>query len=343
MGSKLSLTERYLTYYTPLVQEFVRELEHLPHPEIDEMPQPHLPLFGKKYEESALQLVFIGRDTKWWGDLRQFFAAEREKPGVKVQEALKIFQDDPSQYGGKRRQSFWGFTKMMLATIYGQKDWGLLKNEVLDSFAWAEVNAVELYDSSAKGLSVPREYWDAVRQSGERFNRFRHIAETLRPHVALVLCRGMNPDTYFEGYRPEVVFREGRLTHYRLPEINADVFHAPHPRSMNFNEGTEYFCTQLRDLFQRHNAPPFPEFLSGQKETEALEIMDYLRTHAPPPSPNFDKYAFVSWVAEELTKRGTFMSVPTLIHLVNAQGYKTNKDAEYSGLRGSYKLVSGTG
>jgi hypothetical protein len=36
------------------------------------------------------------------------------------------------------------------------------------------------------------------------------------------------------------------------------------------------------------------------------------------------------------------MSVPTLVSLVNGQGYLTNYGTEFSGGRGSYKLVSGT-
>jgi hypothetical protein len=48
-----SLSERYLEYYTPLVQEFVQKVELLPVPDINDMPEPSLPLFGKDYEKSA--------------------------------------------------------------------------------------------------------------------------------------------------------------------------------------------------------------------------------------------------------------------------------------------------
>ena len=157
MSPKPLLIERYLSYYTPLIQEFVREVEPLPHPEIEEMPQPHLPLFGKAYETSALRLVFVGQDTKWWGDLREFIAAERKEPGAKLKEELGFFQDPCHEFTnwGTRRQSFWGFTRMMLAALYGQEDWSLLKNEVLDSFAWAEVNAVEVVETVAEPRYVP--------------------------------------------------------------------------------------------------------------------------------------------------------------------------------------------
>lgn len=213
--------------------------------------------------------------------------------------------------------------------------------EILDSFAWAEGNAVELYNSSAAQLGVPFQYWEAVRRAGARFNRFQHIMETLRPHAALILCRGINPTTYFEGYRYEVASKDDRLTHFRLPEIDVDIFHAPHPGSMNRIEGTEHFRKKLNELFARHRiVTPFPQFLSGQ--AEAQDVMDYLSTRAPARGPDFDKYSFVSWVAEELTKRGSFMSLPELIPLVNTHGYRTDRGDEFSPGRGIYNLVSGT-
>jgi hypothetical protein len=340
-----TLEQRYIDYFIPLIQDFVRDVQPLPHPDIEGMPEPFLPLFGKNYETSALRLVIVGQDTLGWGDLREFIAAEKATPGCKLHEGLAEFRDHPFTQWGPTRQRFWGFTMMLLAALHGQADWEMMKQgqmrEILDSFAWAEGNAIELYGSSAAGLGVPQDYWDAVRRAGERFNRFRHIVETLKPHAALILYRGLNPATYFEGYDLQVVSREGRLTHYRLPEIGMDVYHAPHPGSMNRIEGTDHFLTQIRELFFRHKITvPFPGFLAGQDE--GREVMEYLQNKAPTICPDCDKFEFVAWVAEELAKRKTFMSVPTLMNLVNAKGGTTNYDDTFSGGRGSYRLVSGT-
>lgn len=213
--------------------------------------------------------------------------------------------------------------------------------EILDSFAWANGNAVELYGSTASKIGVPSAYWKEVRRAGERLNRFRHIQETLRPHVAVVMYRGIHLPTYFEGYRLEEVSREGRLTHYRLPEAGVDVFLVPHPGSMNRIEGTDYFREKLKELFVSHGiAAVFPQFLAGQDE--GRQVMEYLQNKAPAISPDFDKYEFVAWVADELKKRDTFMSVPKLMDLVNAKGGTTNYGEPFCGGRGSYRLVSGT-
>jgi hypothetical protein len=79
--------------------------------------------------------------------------------------------------------------------------------------------------------------------------------------------------------------------------------------------------------------------LAGQ--AEGKKAVEYLHAKAPVITPSFDKYAFVSWVAEELTKRDAFMSVPALMDLVNAKGGETNYGTPFTGGRGSYRLVSG--
>ena len=210
------IEQHYREYFIPLIQEFVREVESLAHPEIERMPQPFLPLFGKNYETSALRLVIVGQDTLGWADLRKFIAAETTSPGCTLDEGLAEFRNHAFTQWGPTRQRFWGFAMMMLSALHGQENWEMMKQgkmrEILDSFAWAEGNAVELYGSSAAGLGVSQDYWDAIRRAGQRFDRFSHIVETLKPNAALILYRGLNPASYFDGYRCDVVSREGRFS-----------------------------------------------------------------------------------------------------------------------------------
>jgi hypothetical protein len=341
------MEKTYIEYFTPLIQEFVCEVESLSHPNISRIPEPHLPLFGKSYEHSALRLIVIGQDTLGWGDLHQFIAAEKANPGCKLREGLAEFRD----YSLFRRskatagpQRFLGFMMMIVAALHGQDEWELMKEgkllELMDSMSWAEANAVELHSGSPKTLGVPLEYWDRVRAAADRFNRFRHIVQTLKPNAALILYRGFDPETYFEGLDHEVVWREGRLTHYRLNKAGVDVFHGPHPKSMNMIEGIDHFRTKITELFGKSNkALPFPKFVSGGNDE--VNVMRFFEQNAPAITSDFDKFAFVAWVANELKKREAFMSVPALIRLVNAKGGKTNYGETFSGGRGSYRLVSG--
>ncbi len=247
------MDDHYVDYYTPLVQDFVREVENLAHPDLERVPQPHLPLFGSGYERSALRLVIIGQDTRTWGDLRNFIVDAKKDAGSMLRTELREFRGMDFVNWGPRRQTFFGFVMMTLAALYGHADWGIMKKrglrEILDSFGWAEGNAAELYRSYPRKLGLEEKYWRSVRNAADRFNRVRHIIETLKPHAILVLYKGMNTRNYFDGYKYNTVGQVGRLTHYWLPEAKVDVFHAPHPGSMNRKEGTDRFRDKITELF----------------------------------------------------------------------------------------------
>jgi hypothetical protein len=336
-----NLTERYLEYYTPLIQQFIKDVEPLSIPNINEMPEPFLPLFGKDYEQSALRIIFIGQDTKWWWDLREFIQAETAAPGKKLRERLDQFRQRAFTQWGKTRYTFWGFVMMTIAVLHGRKDWELMKKgamvEILNSIAWGNVNAIEYFTSSASKRGVPEQFWHQVRLAGEPLNRFHHVVQALAPRVVVLLHKGLNAASYFEGYQIEKISQQDGIAHYRLPQIPVDLFHVPHPVRMKFDQGADHFCTKLAELLIDHKlAPQFPHFVSGQAEAQG--VMDFLHRNAPAQN-GCDKFEFVSWVANQLKKYETFMSVPALCELLNKKGYRTNYGTEYDGGRGSYRLV----
>lgn len=337
-----NLTERYLDYYTPLVQAFIQKLEPQTIPEIKEMPEPFLPLFGKDYEKSAQRLIFIGQDTRGWGDLREFIEAEKSNPGTKLRGRIDGFQDRLFTKWGATRHTFWGFAMMLIASLHGSKNWGLMKTgamvEILNSIAWGNVNAVELFSSTPSKRQVGEDFWQAVRGAGKHLDRFEHVWQTLRPSIGIALCKGSDLATYFGGYKVERLLEEDRIAHYYLPDINVHVFHAPHPVNMKFTEGADYFCEKLTQLIGKELIPTFPEFFQGQAEAE--EVIEFLYQNGPTPN-ECDKFDFVAWVATELKKRDSFMSIPALCDLLNRKGYKTDYGSSYEAGRGSYRLVRG--
>ena len=84
----------------------------------------------------------------------------------------------------------------------------------------------------------------------------------------------------------------------------------------------------------------FPSFINDRNE--ATKTVEYLLKKAPRITADFTKYDLVAWVAIELAKQKAFMSVPTLVQMVQEQGGATNYGAPFVGGRGSYRLVSGT-
>lgn len=337
-----SLTEHYLEYYTPFIQEFIQKVELLPIPDIQGMPEPFLPLFGKDYEKSAQRLIFIGQDTRGWSDLRNYIKAEKADPGINLRGRITGFQDRQFTKFGATRHTFWGFAMMLIASLHGNKNWGLMKVgamvEILNSFAWGNVNAIELFSSTPSKIGVNKDFWQAVRGAGHRLDQFEHVWQTLQPRVVIALCKGSDLAAYFGGYRVDRILEENRIAHYHLPDINVHVFHAPHPVNMKFTEGADYFCEKLTGLIGRELLPVFPQFFKGQEE--AQKVVEFLYQNGPTPT-ECNKFDFVAWVATELRKRDSFMSIPALCNLLNRKSYKTDYGSSYEAGRGSYRLVRG--
>ena len=192
--------ERYLNHFEPLQKEFLQNIQDLDHPEIDNMPEPFFPFFGRGYEQSALKIAIIGQDTRGWGNLRKMASLEDDQVREHLAGKLDYLSKRPFTDWGPRRQTFWGFAMLFLSALHGQQNWGAMKHgamtEILDSFAWGNGNAVELFTSTPKKIGVPSDYWQSVRKAGAHLDRFHHIHETLRPQVALILYRKINIPTY---------------------------------------------------------------------------------------------------------------------------------------------------
>ncbi len=347
LASKLmntSLKERYLAHYVPLIRDFVREVEEMKLEIKPKTPQPFFPLFGEAYERSSLRMAIVGQDTKYWGCLNNFLEMEKTAPGSSLEDDLEEFHDLDFKRWGATRYTFWGFAMMFLAALHGRSDWGVMKRgactEILSSFVWGNGNAIEYFDSTPKHM--PWDEWERIRMAGERFNGIRHLVETVRPRVVVVLWKDMNPDKYFSGYeylRDDE--REG-VRSYSIPSENLEIFHVPHPGRMRW-EGipADHYCSQLVARLQsRKLTVAFPAFV--QQNSDSNEVIAHLKSSAPTRGEGFNKFQFVEWVAEELRKRESFMSVPSLAHLLNDLGYLTNLGNEYAGARGTYNLISGT-
>lgn len=251
----------YFDYYRPLIRDFIREVDSWPVRDKDRLPGPFLPRYGEFYEASPTKLVIVGQDDANSWNLWRFIEGEKAEPGAIIRKELEIFQSRrPIIEGSGSRNTFWGFTMMLLAALHGRKnDWEKMKRgemrEILGSFGWGNIHSIALPASLAACTPpvVLPSYWGKVRQAGERFNGFSHIQKTLNPRVVVVMCKNkdFSIDAYLKGYRPEQVLKEEYLSHYRLPEAEVDVFHIPHPVNMKFNEKADYFCDRLTELFKQ--------------------------------------------------------------------------------------------
>jgi hypothetical protein len=339
-----SLKECLVTHYEPLIHDFICEVEALKIEIELKTPQPFFPVFGEAYERSSLRMAIVGQDTRGWGCLKKFIEMEKAAPGSAIEDEFAEFQDQDFTNWGATRYTFWGFAMMFLAALHGRSDWGVMKHgcypEILSSFAWGNGNAVEYFNRNRIKMSPDK--WEMIRKAGERFNGIRHLLETVRPRVVVVLWKNMNPASYFAGYEFTKIEERDGIGHFRIPAEEVDVFHATHPVRMRW-EGipADHVCAQLVARLQSNNlSVAFPAFVRYSSDSE--KVIAHLKSSSPARSDNFNKFQFVEWVAEELRKRGSFMSAPTLALLLNDLGYQTNYSSEYAGARGIYNLISGT-
>lgn len=340
------MRKKHHDYYMPLIQEFCAEVTSQELGGLEKIPKPFLPLFGPKYAESPMRIVMMGQDTKGWGNVKNFLEAEASEPGSNLKADFDEFENHDFLWWGsnKTRYSFWGFVLMFLASVHGIKDWSVLRRgnykNILNSFAWANGNAIEYFASSAQGQGAPFDSWKAVWDAGQRFNGAKHFLETLDPHVIVVMWKDMRPDTFFDGLEYTQQLGATGVRHYCVGSKNVQVFHIPHPGRMKFEPQTaDYFCEQVKAAFLKTGLiVEYPAFVKSLAEAES--VVKYLKTHAPSGVTN-TKYEFVAWVAEELQKRDSVMSVPMLMSLLNDLNYQTDYGTEYAGKRGSYRLIRG--
>jgi hypothetical protein len=336
------LLDSFLKHYIPLISDFRRDLEVSSLEELYRMPEPFLPLFGNGYERSALRMAIVGQDTKGYGNLQTFLDQEKAEPGKGLRTQLANFQKRDFVGWGNHRYTFFGFVMMFMAALHRVKNWEVMKRgvcrEVLSSFVWGNGNAIEYWKSSASKAGVPLRTWAAVKEAGTRLDGIKNLVQALRPKVVLVLWKNMSPKSYFDGYDYTMMAGNEPVRHYRIPAEGIDIFHVPHPTRMKFEGGAGRFCDKLTELFYQNKLTVrFPNFVQGRRDSN--EVVNYLQNSAP---PGFDKFELVAWVAEELKKRDSFMSVPTLCCILNHLGRRTNYGSEFSGKRGSYRLVRST-
>ncbi|WP_269538053.1 hypothetical protein [Cerasicoccus fimbriatus] len=337
----------YLDYYIPLVQQFCQQMQDGSFEALEHLPQPFLPLFGTGYEQSAFKLLFVGQDTKGWGSTSDFIERELKSPGECLEAMFGNIEGRPFTGWGKSTNSFFGFVMALLASVHGIENWNVLKwgghEAVLSSFGWANANAVELWPSLKKHESrVPKATLDAARHAAAHLNRLKHMLVTLKPRVVLITFMGLSKSEFFEDLDvQELDTTNERFHHYRIDDYDVDIFHTCHPGYMRNYGGPWGFLNELREILRANGfAPDFPEFVSTGSESES--VLAHLFKSAPTPNGDSQrKYELVAWVAKELNKHGAFMSVPSFVQMANELGYRTDYGTEYSGGRGSYRLIRG--
>jgi len=336
---KSNLIDSYQATYQPIVDAFCRDID-LDLAGLDKIPSPFIPLYGSGYEKSAIRIAFVGIDTVGWQDgVKAFVTANRENPKAWLGDLEWFHGKVHVSKWGNRRTTFWGFIMGLIADMYGIDDWGILKrglrDDLLSSLAWGNVNAIEHFNSSSKGKGAPLDSWKLCREKSKPFLGVRPIIEAVRPNIMVILNASISPEGYFNGVAWEKCEDKDECRRYRLTDYGIDVLHVPHPNRMRWS-GSESKCRSfLLDGLRSLGAvlEPGSMFMGG--------IESPFAQHMASNAPKDDKYKAVEWIAAELSKSNCVMSGQTLADLLNKIGFTTNYGSPYSGGRGTYRLIRG--
>lgn len=341
------MKKNYINYYKPLVQQFCKEMTSHDYDGLEHLPQPFLPIFGKGYENSAFKLLILGQDTKGWKDTKNFIQEELATPGNRINDAFESIENLNFTNWGRNTHSFFGFAMALLALTHGLKNWNVLKRggheEILSSFAWGNINAIELWESMRNFRKVlpPKETWEAARTASAHFNRFEHMLATLKPKVVLITAKSIDIKGFLSGLEYEDLSDcDSPIKRYWLKNHDVNIFHTYHPNYMRNVGGPLQLLNKFRNTLKVAKlAPNFPQFIN--EESAAEDVFELLLKSCPKPDGSYNSnIEFVAWVAKELHKHNSFMSVPCLVKMANCAGYQTRYGTPYKGGRGSYRLIS---
>lgn len=345
--------QKYQEYYKPFLRQFCRDLTQ--ENSLDDfagIPCPFTPEWGKRYEQSKTKLAIIGLETRGWGNLPE------NMKEIQTENWDSIFDFSEFQnlnYLGwmnqaRNRFSYWGGVLYFLAHLYGIQDWTTLRDgdkaEILNSFAWGNVSAIERWASDGidKELAT-REHHAIARSASYNLNDFQHLNKTLAPDVSVIMAGRGDTDTYLRNTEISLLWDEDNVRCFQ----NGDslIFNIPHPRGLMYigGDAQDRCVDKIRQtMINRKHYIPLLIYARNdgviEKLTEqvvANKITEYFKTCTQKAATPYDA---VAMIALELKKQEAYMSVPVLCQLLNQYGFRTKYDTEYSGGRGSYRMVA---
>jgi hypothetical protein len=235
------LRQEYEQHYASRIPAFLDEVGEL---DPTGIPDPHLPLWGNRYETAAPRIAFIGQDTAYWGDMAEFRETAKQNLQTAIFGHEDVFRDLPfTRWTNNFGTTFWDTVMQFLAVFHDIPDWKQLKrrqrDDILQTFVWAQTNAVELWGSTPSKEGANFEAWQRIKTASERhLDSFSSLLDMFRPQLAIVMNWSVRDDYWnlplqWEtlGHHARYAFDTAHTTH---------IFHTAHPNGMR-DDRTEIF------------------------------------------------------------------------------------------------------
>lgn len=239
--------QRFIDRYKHRAIKFAEEISHLT---TEGIPEPHLPITGRLYERCPIRIAFIGQDTRYWGNLGNFIRMAKSDPEEtlfrnEAEFRCLAFTKWTNNFGS----SFWDTVMQFIAAFHRISDWKYLKNrnddDYLQSFVWAEVNSIELWNSTPAKEGADFQSWKSIKSASEvAFDSFDLFAEVFRPDIAIVMNWSAPEHYWGDSLRFETIGDHVRRAEYTPTKTN--VFHLAHPNWMRGTRRSETFDCVMR-------------------------------------------------------------------------------------------------
>jgi hypothetical protein len=249
------IRQQYEKHYASKVPDFLREVGEI---NAAGIPDPHLPLWGNSYEFAEPKIVFIGQDTAYWGDMNAFRETAKHDLHAAIFGHEDVFRDLLfTRWTNNFGTTFWDTVMQFLAVFHNIPDWQQLKrrerDDILQTFVWAQTNAVELWGSTPSKEGADFEAWKTFKTASERqLDSFASILDIFRPHLVIVLNWTVR-DEYWDI--PLQWTRIGDYVDYAFDASHSThVFHTAHPTFLRGERRSAVFETISRQWNSVYNA-----------------------------------------------------------------------------------------
>ncbi|MEP7143089.1 MAG: hypothetical protein ABI707_09480 [Ferruginibacter sp.] len=281
----MNIKDRFIQEYAPLVKQFIEEIKGV---NSEGLPAPHLPVYGAGYDDPEnYKIAFVGWETRENVNLKEFISLYQESSIKAVRESsikavLEWWDEDFSEeegfifangYHNHSGNDFWGFIFKFLSVFYNKNDWREVKDgkfpAILKSFVWANLESIERFEITDRGLSANIEDYNKVKKASLVFEKASYLVNVFSPKIIIVL-RWQEDDSWLtESYGCRAIRIADHLDYYFIESTKTHIFWSAHPGWLARNKRIpETISTIIEAIHQKQifNSFPGEDWLKLEKE-----------------------------------------------------------------------------
>lgn len=265
----------FVKVYGPLVEKFIIEIATV---NMENLPEPFIPLFGKQYGISDFKIAFVGWETRNNTGLKSFYTEAKKDPMSSLYSFFEEIDGENeypiTNYANNFGTGFWNFVFKFLAKFHN-KNWkdikGCKHRDLLESFIWGNVDSIERFEVSARDKGADYQEWKKVKDASLQFDDARHLIEALDPKIIIILS-WQDDDFWIKNItgKVRVEIEPDFLDYYHLKKTNTHIYWTRHPRGMNNEKINEIITKIIFSIYKKNIFSNFP----GKKVIDAVKFLN---------------------------------------------------------------------